>query len=76
MHERYLKLAELWQKTLDKTITASETQEFKVCLNWNLRLCQRHAELINESQLAHNTDDVDWQEQIAYKMSRLKEELQ
>ncbi|MFN2746949.1 hypothetical protein ACINLE_17585 [Bacillus sp. z60-18] len=68
VHQR---LAELWSLSKQRSLTAEEMSEFRICLDANMNKCWEVATLKNQSLLAHITKDNDWQFEICSELEEV-----
>lgn len=70
--ELHMRIAELWAKSKDRTIDREEYKELSKHLDTFSDMCRKVAQLQNESELAHLTNDIEWQEEIKIKIEKAK----
>lgn len=75
MHPTYYRMAELWGKSKDQTITKEEYKELSQCMDWHANLVGNLVKLENNSVAAHITNDTKWQHEICEEIDKLKEGL-
>ncbi|MEC0134693.1 MULTISPECIES: hypothetical protein [Paenibacillus] len=69
VHER---LAELFTLSRRRQLTAAEETEQQQCLQINATYCYEMARLQNEIQLAEQTADLQWHQDICAQMFELR----
>ncbi|ETT55804.1 hypothetical protein BSK66_22310 [Paenibacillus odorifer] len=69
VHER---LAELFTLSRRRQLTAAEETEQQQCLQINATYCYELARLQNEIQLAEQTADLQWHQDICAQMFELR----
>ncbi|UQZ35870.1 hypothetical protein C2I18_21445 [Paenibacillus sp. PK3_47] len=69
VHQR---LAELYIISCGRPLTGAEETELRQCLQVNAKYCWEMACLNNQAQLALDTDDTLWQEEIGARMQEMR----
>lgn len=69
VHQR---LAELYTISRGRPLTDTEQTELQQCLQLNAKYCWEMACLNNEAQLAVDTGDSQWQEEISSRMYEMR----
>lgn len=73
VHKR---IGELWYKhSIGKGLTEDDLSELKICLDANMRMVQKFADLQNLSYTASIIKDTEWQHEICAEIDKLHEKM-